>query len=118
MGNLGTFPIAAGSSNIYKINPGGKAKVDVGGFTTIVGLVFDNRSTMYVLENTTNNLFPTPGTGRIIRVNPNGSKEVIATGLFLPTALTYGPDGTLYVSNHGFGGPAGAGQVLKVTLND
>ena len=41
----------------------------------------------------------------------------IATGLFLPTGMTFGPDGNLYVSNVGFGPPpVGLGQVLKITL--
>jgi hypothetical protein len=32
-------------------------------------------------------------------------QTVIASGLFLPTAMTFGPDGALYVSNVGFGAP-------------
>jgi hypothetical protein len=34
-----------------------------------------------------------------------------------PTAMTVGPDGNLYISNFGFGGPPGAGQVVKVDLS-
>jgi len=42
---------------------------------------------------------------------------VIATGLTLPTGMTYGPDGNLYVSNVGFGPPpAGLGEVVKIRL--
>ena len=118
MGNLGIFPIVDGSSNIHKVNPGGQVKIAETGFTTILGLVFDNQANMYVLENTTGNPFPTPGTGRIIRVNPNGNKNIIATGLSLPTGMTMGPDGNLYVSNWGFGAALGDGQILKVTLNN
>jgi len=44
---------------------------------------------------------------------------VIATGLFLPTAITFGPDGNLYVSNVGFGPPpVGLGEVLKIEIVD
>jgi hypothetical protein len=32
--------------------------------------------------------------------------------------MTYGPDGNLYVLNWGFGGAAGAGEVLKVRIKD
>src|SRR4029078_1175197 len=111
LGNLGVFPITSGASNIYKITPNGETKVDEWGFTTILGLVFDNNARMYVLENTTNNMFPTPFTGQIIRVSPNGTKDVIATGLALPTGMTMGQDGNLYVSNWGFGAAPGGGQV-------
>jgi hypothetical protein len=33
-----------------------------------------------------------------------------------PTGLTMGPDGALYVSNFGFGLPAGAGEIKRVAL--
>ena len=50
----------------------------------------------------------------IIRTRPNTD---IATGLFLPTGMTFGPDGNIYVSNIGFGPPpVGLGQVVKITL--
>jgi hypothetical protein len=70
-----------------------------------------------VLENTTGNQFPTPGTGKILRLDYKNKFREIATGLSLPTAMTFGPDGNLYVSNLGFGPPpVGAGQVLKVKV--
>jgi hypothetical protein len=73
---------------------------------------------MYVLETTTGNRFPTPGTGRIVRLNQNGSRDIIATGFSNATAMTQGPDENLYVSNWGFGALAGGGEVLKVVVND
>ena len=118
VGNLGTLPTVEGSSNIYKVTPGGQVDIVATGFSSILGLVFDNRGRMYVLESTTGNPFPTPGTGRIVRVNHNGSRDIIATGFSLATAMTYGPDGNLYVSNWGFGAAAGGGEIWKVTLND
>ncbi|MDQ6755653.1 MAG: ScyD/ScyE family protein [Bacteroidota bacterium] len=121
VGNLGLFPITNGSENIYKITPYGQLQIVGTGFTTILGLAFDNRDRMYVLENTyvpnaTGPIFPTPGSGRIVRVNANGTKDIIATGFSLATAITYGPDGNLYVSNWGFGPPLG--EIKKVVLND
>ena len=118
VGNLGTFPIVDGSANIYKIASDGDIEIAATGFTTILGLVFDKRGRIYVLEMTTGNPFPTPGTGRIVRVNKNGSKDVIATGLNFATAMTMGPDENLYVSHWGFGAAAGAGEILKVTLHN
>ena len=82
-------------------------------------MTFDALGRMYVLENTTGNPFPTPGTGRVVRLKASGELEVVATGLFLPTAMTFGPDGALYVSNVGFGPPpVGMGQVVKIQLGD
>ncbi len=91
------------------------------GLTSILGLVFDNRDQMYVLETTTGKRtgdeYTTPGSGKVVRVNPDGSKDEIATGLSNPTAIAYGPDGNLYVLNWGFGAAEGGGEILKVTLN-
>jgi hypothetical protein len=47
----------------------------------ILGLAFDRKGRLYVLENTTGNPFPTPKTGKILRVdgknkynNPRGGQ--------------------------------------------
>lgn len=116
VGNLNTFPIQDGSSKILKITPSGQVKLVVTGLTTVVGVAFDHDGYMYILENTTDNLFPTPGTGKVLRF-VDGNLEEIATGLFLPTAMTFGPDGALYVSNVGFGPPPmGLGQIVRITV--
>lgn len=117
VGNLNVFPIVDGSSKILEISKKGQIRVFAEGFTTVLGIAFDNTHRMYVLENTTGNPFPTPGTGRVVRVDPSGRKTVIATGLFLPTGMTLGPDGALYVSNVGFGPPPiGLGEIVRITL--
>jgi hypothetical protein len=119
VGNLNTFPIVPGSSKVFKITPTGLISVFRSGLTTVLGLAFDSADRLYVLENTTGvgNQFPTPGTGKVIRIDPSGNRTLVASGLFLPTAMTFGPDGALYVSNVGFGPPPnGIGQVLKITV--
>ena len=59
--------------------------------------------------------------GDIVRVQ-DGRRDVIVSNLALPTAMTFGPDGALYVSNLGFGPPPslpnGPGQVLRIRLGD
>ncbi|MEP7231009.1 MAG: ScyD/ScyE family protein [Ginsengibacter sp.] len=118
VGNLSTFPATPGISSVYKITPGGQISVFATGFNMILGIAFDKAGGLYVLENTTNNPRPTPGTGDVVRVDPSsGAKQVITTGLILPTGMTFGPDGKLYVSNVGFGPSAvGGGQVLQVSF--
>ncbi len=57
--------------------------------------------------------------GRVLRVSHSGKLdkiEVVATGLMFPTAMTFGPDGNLYVSTFGYGFPPGSGQIVKVTV--
>jgi len=117
VGNLNPFPIAGGASKLYKITPSGEIKIVGTGFNTVLGLVFDDRDRMYVLEMTAGAPGPTPGLGRVLRVDPAGNVTVVATGLSFPTGMTMGADGNLYVSNWGFSPKAiGGGQVLKITL--
>ena len=120
--NLNTFPITGGASSIYKVTPDGTISVVATGFNAVLGLAIDQQNRMYVLENTAGPsfpTFPTPGFGRIIRVDPSGNRTVIASGLNLPTGLTIGPDGKLYVSNWGFGPPPiGIGEVLQIDPNN
>ena len=119
IGNLDVFPIPGGASNIYKVTPGGQIKTVATGLNAVLGVVFDDRDRMYVLEMTVGAPFPTPGTGRVIQIDPSGKQTVIASGLSLPTGMTMGPDGNLYVSNWGFGPAAiGGGQVLKITITN
>ena len=118
VGNLRTFPLVGGSSNIYKITPGGNVKVWAEGFTGVLGVAFDAQNRMYVLEMSAAAGNPTPNTGRIVRIQPSGTQEVLVDTLNFPTGMTMGADGSLYVSNNGFGPAAvGAGEILKVSLN-
>ena len=114
LGNLGTFPIM-GNSSIYMISPGGQIKVIATGFSTILGLAFDNHDRLYILENTVGAPGPAPKSGNVVRLDPDGSKHIIISGLNLPTALTFGPDGKMYISNNGIGAP-GSGEILQVTF--
>jgi hypothetical protein len=120
IGSLGTFPPTQGSESIYKVTPSGQSKVDVKGLTTIIGMTFDNRKRLYVLQTTAVSGFFGPGTGVVVRVNPSGTIETIATGLSFPAGMTFGPDGALYVSNFGFGFfnvlPLNSGQIVRISI--
>jgi hypothetical protein len=119
-GNLGTFPVTPGSQSLFKVTPSGQIKTRATGLTTVLGLVPGPHHQLYALESMTAPGFPGPGelgTGQVVRIDPSGTQTVIATGLSFPTAITLGPDGALYVSNLGFGGPApGLGQILRITV--
>jgi sugar lactone lactonase YvrE len=122
VGNLNPFPVNPGSSQIMKINNGGKVKSITRGLTTVLGIAFDAQGRMYVLETDTVAGFPGPdaaGSGTVVRVNGDGTLTTIASGMVFPTAMTYGPDGALYVSNFGFGVPVnGAGQIVRIAINE
>ena len=115
VGNLSTFPIVSGSAAIQTLSVGGEFTGYTGGFTTIVGLAFDELHRLYALELSTAPGFPSPGTGKVVRLKPAGGTEDIATGLVLPTGMTFGPDGALYVSNFG-AAPPGTGQIVRITI--
>ena len=118
VGTLTPFPpVVPGNAQVFKVNPGGHFTLFAGGLTTVLGLAVDSSDRLYVLEMSDAAGFPTPGAGDIVRINTDGSRQTIASGLDLPTAMTIGPDGNLYVSDKGFGFPPGQGEIVKVTLS-
>jgi hypothetical protein len=85
------------------------------GFTTVVAVHFGPDGLLYALEFSDAAGFPTPGMGKVVRVKSSGVIEDVVTGLAVPTGMTFGPDGRLYVSNLG-AAPAGAGQILAFDI--
>jgi hypothetical protein len=118
LGNLDQFGIPSGSSHVFKLTPGGNININRSGFSVVTGVLFDSQGRLYVLEATTDSeMLSTPG--QIVRVDTAGHRKVIASNLTTPTAMTMGPDGTIYVSNAGFGlPPEGLGQIVKVEITD
>jgi hypothetical protein len=117
VGTLGTFENGL-EGMIIKITPSGQTEVVMAGLSSILGVAFHNGQ-LYVLENEGG--FPNLCAGRVLRVSHSGKRdkiEVIATGLQHPTAMTFGPDGNIYVSNYGYGFPPGTGQVVRVAVNN
>jgi hypothetical protein len=119
IGNLGGFGPADGTTpneHIYKLTPGGSFSVRASGLEQVLGLAF-LRGKLYALESSTTPGGPTPGSGAIVRIRAGAPAQTIASGLVFPTGMTAGPDGALYVSEQGFGFPAGQGRVFRVTVH-
>jgi hypothetical protein len=118
LGNLGVFPVVPGTQTIFKLTPSGKLKPWATGLTTVLGLAFDNRDRVYVLETSNHAGPPAPGMGDIVRIDPSGAQTTIVSGLTFPTGMTMGQDGNLWVSNQGFGPTIpGFGQILRINPN-
>ena len=115
LSNLGTYPIATGSERLFRVDRDGAVSVVRGNLTSVLGLDFDAQGRAYLLETTQGGGFPVPGTGRVVRINFDGTRNVIVKGLFFPTAMRFGPDGRLYISNKGFGPPQ-PGEILRVDV--
>ena len=132
VGNLGLFPITPDASKILTLScatDGGSIpwldfcldlrKLRVSGsragFTTVVAVDFGRDGLLYALELSPAAGFPAPGTGKVVRLTRTGEIEDVATGLSVPTGMTFGPDGYLYVSNWG-AAPAGLGQIVKIAV--
>ena len=118
IGNLGTLgDLGLHNQFVAKVNPAGQTQVVASGLQTILGVAFDGRDRMYVLDMGGY----VPGQGRVLRIDPSGRTTEIASGLDHPTGITFGPDGALYVSDRGFGycsfGNCPAdGRVMRITL--
>jgi hypothetical protein len=57
-------------------------------------------------------------TGRVLRSAPVGQeqKDILVEGLRAATAITFGPDGNLYVSVFGQGATNGEGEIVRLRL--
>jgi len=118
-GNLFLFPVPQGSANVFTYGSDKRIHVVVPQLTTVVGIAFDSQDRLYVLEMSAGAGGPGPGQGMVLRVEYNGHLTTIASGLTFPTAMTFSPDGTtLYVTNMGFGFPAGSGQVVSIPVTN
>jgi hypothetical protein len=118
LGNLGLFggDGPTPDEHVYQLNPNGRIRVRASGLEKVLGLAFRGGK-LYALETATTPGGPTPGTGAIVRVRAGHAAETVVSGLVFPTAMTVGPDGAFYVSENGFGFPAGAGRVVRIALH-
>ncbi|HEX5462327.1 MAG TPA: ScyD/ScyE family protein [Steroidobacteraceae bacterium] len=124
--NLGQFnPGGLNTQSVYRITPRGHIKVVATGLSKVLGIAVDRRDRIYVLETSysATDPGPEPATARLIRIEPNGKQEILLDGssgiLSVPSGMTLGPDGALYISNVGFGAPPiGLGQIVRVEIRD
>ena len=119
IGNLGLFGPPDGTTpneHVYQLTPSNHLRVRASGLEKVLGLAFRGGK-LYALEMSTTPGGPTPGTGAIVRVRAGHPAETVVSGLVFPTGMTIGPDGAFYVSEQGFGFPAGQGRVLRITMH-
>ena len=115
--NLGGFGPPDGTTpneSVWTLK-GHSLRLRATGLEQVLGLAFF-RGQLYALESSTTPGGPTPGSGAIVRIEDGAPAATVASGLVLPTGMTAGRDG-LYVSEQGFGFPAGQGRVIKVPLH-
>jgi hypothetical protein len=121
------------SGAVYRVSRDlSSVQLVVSGLHGVLGVAFDRRNRMYVLETTAAGVTPPfsdPTAGRLVRVERNGSLTPIVRNLTFPSALIAGADGEFYISNCGYhcddrsGFPPTltslkAGQILRVHMED
>jgi sugar lactone lactonase YvrE len=98
--------------------------VKVSGLTTVLATAWDADGRLYALESMTDPGGPSPdvseaGTGKVVRIDRDGTQTIVVDKLSFPTAMVFGPDDALYISNQGFApAPLAVGQILRVEVPD
>jgi hypothetical protein len=120
--NLNPFaPGSDGHASLWKLTDDGHLTHITSGLTAGLGVAVHDGQ-VYALEAFTGFFAPAPvppvsESGMVVRLNRQGSWDPVVTGLSFPTAMTFGADGNLYISNKGFGQPTNtAGEILRVHL--
>ena len=112
IGELTGAPYAAGTANVFRVDPlTGTKTVYAGGFTNITDLAWGADGSLYVLQFADNGI-AAGGTGSIQRLEGNGTHSLVFGGLAAPTGLEIGGDGNFYVTN--LSAAPGVGQVLQI----
>lgn len=99
-------------AGVYRIPKQGTPEPVVSGLHAVVGIAFDRRHRMYVLQSP---IF-VPGTGSLVRIDQNGEPETVLDHLVFPSSLRTGPDHALYFSECSFHCQPGDGRVMRVVV--
>lgn len=113
-----TWPHMAGTGRIARVPPDGAPSDYVTGLTTPIGVAFDPRGNVLVLQFSAGldrqHLHFLPFTGQLLRILPGGRSDVLVDGLNFPTALAVAGDGTALISESGAFAGVGQGTVVRV----
>ena len=127
VGTLGRIDLDFAAS-VYRVSrDGSRIERVVSGLHGVLGIAFDLKGRMYVLETTAAGVAPPlsdPAASRLVRVEKNGTLTPVVTRLSFPTALVAGRDGALYISTCGYhcddpatGESLKRGRILRVTFD-
>lgn len=111
IGHLNGLAILPGSSNIWRLEPGGTPTPYCTGFTWIIGLAFDPSGNVFVLQFSNGPV--TSSGGSLLRVAPDCSRSTVVTGLKNPTGVAVDDEGNVYVSLINGSNFAAEGQVRR-----
>ena len=111
IGHLNGNPILAGSSSVWRMEPGGTPQELHTGFTWIISITFDQSGNLYVLQHSLGPAASVPGA--VVRVAPDGTRETIITGLPRPGGVAVDDEGGVYVSLIPSGNFLGPGEVRR-----
>jgi hypothetical protein len=108
------FPFPEKGARIFRIGEDGQPTVYAEGFTQLTDLAFDTQGNLYTLQYANQSAWKGNPEGSLIKIAPDGTRSTLLSGngLELPSALTIGSDGAIYVTNRG--GLPGQGQVLRI----
>jgi sugar lactone lactonase YvrE len=115
------LPFARRTGWVARVTADGRIQKAVTGLTVPIGVAFSSAGTMYVLQYAggfTLQPFPqfVPESGAVWR-RTGSSLEQVVGGLNFPTAMAFGPDGKLYITNNGTGTkPEAEGEVVTADV--
>jgi hypothetical protein len=113
IGHLNGLPILAGTSTIWRLEPGGVPQAYCSGFTWIIAMAFDRDGNIYALQYSVGPL--TNSGGSLLKVAPDCSRQTLITGLKAPAGVAVDDDGNVYVSVLTGANAAGESQVRRFT---